>query len=154
METKLCIGGKFVLGAGESEEILNPATGELIARIPSASPEQVDQAVTAATRAFLTWSATTPGQPSGMLLKLADKIEAEAEDSARLESQNCGKPYTRVLADEIPAIVDCFRFFAGAARCMSGSAHQGLRLLSARCRARAPRVPRPEAARRPQAAKV
>ncbi len=60
MDTKLCIGGKFVLGAGETEEILNPATGELIAGMPSASREQVDQAVAAATRAFLTWSATTP----------------------------------------------------------------------------------------------
>ncbi len=122
METKLYIGGKFVLGAGESEAILNPATGEPIAGIPSASREQIDRAVAAATDAFSTWALTTPGQRSGMLLKLADKIEAEAEDFARLESRNCGKPYARVLADEIPAIVDCFRFFAGAARCMSGSA--------------------------------
>ena len=90
METKLYIGGKFVLGAGDTEEILNPATGELIVRIASASQEQIDQAVAAATRAFLKWSPTTPGQRSGMLLKLADRIEAEAEDFARLESQNCG----------------------------------------------------------------
>lgn len=122
MDTKLWIGGKFMVGAGESEEIVNPATGQLIDRIPSASQEQVDQAVSVATRAFLTWSVTTPGERSGMLLKLADKIEAEAEDFARLESRNCGKPCARVLADEIPAIVDCFRFFAGAARCMNGIA--------------------------------
>ena len=122
MDTKLHIGGKFVIGAGESEEILNPATGEVIARIPSASQEQIDQAVTAATRAFSSWGLTTPGQRSGMLLKLADRVEAEAEDFARLESLNCGKPYARVLADEIPAITDCFRFFAGAARCLTGSA--------------------------------
>ncbi|MGH8863969.1 MAG: aldehyde dehydrogenase family protein, partial [Burkholderiales bacterium] len=121
-EMKLLIGGKFVPGAGESEEVLNPATGDLIARIPSASQEQVDEAVAGATRAFLTWSVTTPGERSGMLLKLADRIEAGAEEFARLESQNCGKPYARVLADEMPAIVDCFRFFAGAARCMNGSA--------------------------------
>ncbi|MGH8224138.1 MAG: gamma-aminobutyraldehyde dehydrogenase [Woeseiaceae bacterium] len=121
-EMKLLIGGKFVPGAGEFEEVLNPATGDLIAKIPSASQEQVDQAVAGATRAFLTWSVTTPGERSGMLLKLADRIEAGAEEFARLESQNCGKPYARVLADEIPAIVDCFRFFAGAARCMNGSA--------------------------------
>ncbi len=122
MDTKLCIGGQFVKGAGDSEEILNPATGELIARIPSASKEQIDQAVTAATRAFSTWGRTTPGERSGMLLKLADKVEAEAEDFARLESWNCGKPYARVLADEMPAIIDCFRFFAGASRCLTGSA--------------------------------
>jgi aminobutyraldehyde dehydrogenase len=122
MDTKLYVGGKFVLGAGEAEEILNPATGELVTRVPSASQEQIDQAVTAATRAFSSWRLTTPGQRSGMLLKLADSVEAQAEDFARLESLNCGKPYARVLADEIPAITDCFRFFAGAARCMTGSA--------------------------------
>ena len=122
MDTKLYIGGQFVPGAGDTEEVLNPATGELVVRIASASQEQIDQAVAAATHAFLKWAVTTPGQRSGMLLKLADRIEAEAEDFARLESQNCGKPYARVLADEIPAIVDCFRFFAGAARCMNGSA--------------------------------
>lgn len=122
MDTKLYVGGKFVVGAGEAEEILNPATGELVTRVPSASQEQIDQAVTAATRAFSSWRLTTPGQRSGMLLKLADSVEAQAEDFARLESLNCGKPYARVLADEIPAITDCFRFFAGAARCMTGSA--------------------------------
>jgi aminobutyraldehyde dehydrogenase len=57
-----------------------------------------------------------------MLLKLAEKVEAGAEDFARIESWNCGKPYARVLADEMPAIIDCFRFFAGAARCLTGSA--------------------------------
>jgi aminobutyraldehyde dehydrogenase len=122
METELYIAGEFVVGAGEAEEILNPATGELIARTPSASREQIDRAVGAATRAFPKWALTTPGQRSAMLLKLADKIESEAEEFARLESRNCGKPYARVVADEMPAIVDCFRFFAGAARCMSGSA--------------------------------
>src|SRR5258706_3485850 len=122
METKLYIDGEFVIGAGESEEILNPATGELIARIPSASREQIDRAVGAATRAFPKWALMTPAQRSGMLLKLADRIESEAEAFSRLESQNCGKPYARVVADELPAIIDCFRFFAGAARCMSGSA--------------------------------
>src|SRR5689334_23723380 len=102
MQTKLCIDGEFVLGAGETEEVLDPATGELIARIPSASQEQINQAVGAATRAFATWGATTPGERSGMLLKLADRIQAETEDFARLESRNCGKPYARVIADEIP----------------------------------------------------
>ncbi len=122
MQTKLFIDGQFVVGAGAEEEILNPATGALIAKIPSASKEQIDQAVAAATRAFKTWGRTTPAERSGMLLKLADRIEAEAEAFAKLESLNCGKPYPRALEDEIPAIADCFRFFAGAARCMSGSA--------------------------------
>ncbi len=54
------------------------------------------------------------------LLKLADSIEQNALEFARLESQNCGKPLHCVINDEIPAIVDVFRFFAGAARCLSG----------------------------------
>ncbi|MDO8421517.1 MAG: gamma-aminobutyraldehyde dehydrogenase [Parvibaculum sp.] len=122
MQTKLFIGGAFVNGEGADEEILNPATGALITKIPSASKGQIDAAVASATKAFLTWGRTTPGERSGLLLKLADRIEAEAESFARLESLNCGKPYLSVLEDEIPAVVDCFRFFAGAARCMSGSA--------------------------------
>ena len=122
MQTKLFIDGKFVAGAGAEEDILNPATGQLIVKIPSASKEQIDQAVMAAMRAFGSWGRTTPAERSGLLLKLADRIEAEAASFAKLESLNCGKPYIRVLEDEIPAVVDCFRFFAGAARCMTGSA--------------------------------
>src|SRR6201993_4903123 len=122
METRLFIDGKFVAGEGEPDAVLNSATGEVIVKASAASPAQVDRAVAAATRAFPKWAGTRPGQRSGMLLKLADKIEAEQDEFSRLESLNCGKPYARVLADEMPAIVDCFRFFAGAARCLSGSA--------------------------------
>ena len=119
-QTKLLIDGKFVTGAGHDELIVNPATGETIAKVPEASIEQVSKAVNAAQRAFTTWSATTPQQRSILLLKIADAVEAEAENFARLESLNCGKPYEGVLADEIPAVVDCFRFYAGAVRCMTG----------------------------------
>ncbi len=82
----------------------------------------MSRAVAAAERAFASWSQTTPGERSGLLLALASAIENHAETFARLESLNCGKPYDRALNDEIPAIVDCFRYFAGAARCMSGTA--------------------------------
>jgi aminobutyraldehyde dehydrogenase len=78
--------------------------------------------VAAATRAFETYSRTSPAQRSGLMLKLADRIEAEAEDFAALEALNCGKPFNAVLNDEMPAVVDCLRFFAGAARVMPGSA--------------------------------
>jgi aminobutyraldehyde dehydrogenase len=122
MQTNLLIGGTFVEGQGAAEEILNPATGARIATIPSASTEQIDAAVTAAASAFESWGRTTPGTRAGLLLKLADRIEAEGEAFVALESQNCGKPSARAREDELPAIVDCFRFFAGAARCMTGSA--------------------------------
>ena len=119
--TDLFIDGAFIPGEGEAERILNPSTGELLVLVPEASAEQVHKAVSAAHRAFDAWSETTPADRSRMLLKLADAIEQRAEEFARLESLNCGKPYARALGDEIPAIVDCYRYFAGAARCMSGT---------------------------------
>ena len=119
--TDCFIDGQFVTGKGEADRVLNPSTGELLVEVREATVEQIDQAVKAASRAFETWSETTPMERSRLLLKLADAIEANAETFARLESLNCGKPYARALGDEIPAIADCFRYFAGAARCMSGT---------------------------------
>ena len=121
-QTQLLIDGQFVDGEGRAEEILDPASGAVLATVREASPEQVGRAVAAASRAFQAWSETTPAERSALLLKLASAIEARAEEFARIESQNCGKPYARVINDEMPAIVDCFRYFAGAARCMPGSA--------------------------------
>ena len=67
-------------------------------------------------------SQTTPKTRAECLLKLADAISAQAETPAQLESLNCGKPLHCVINDEMPAIVDVFRFFAGAARCLPGMA--------------------------------
>jgi len=122
MQTKLLINGQLVAGAGAEVEVLNPATGETIVTIREASPDQVDQAVEAARLAYRSWGSTTPQERSLLLLKLADRIEQEAGSFADLESLNCGKPKARALADEMPAIVDCFRYFAGAARCLHASA--------------------------------
>ncbi|SEQ96209.1 aminobutyraldehyde dehydrogenase [Faunimonas pinastri] len=122
MRTEMLLGGRFVAGEGGEEPIYNPARGEVIQSLADASEAQVDEAVRAAEGAFARWAATTPAERSTLLLKIADGIEADAEEFARLESLNCGKPLARVIADEIPAIVDCFRFFAGAARCMTGVA--------------------------------
>jgi len=120
MDTSLRIGGKFETGQGASEKVINPRTGKTIVEIPEANDAQVDSAVTAAAEAFEAWSRTTPGERSAMLLKLADLIEQDAEAYADLEALNCGKPRHLVLSDEIPGVVDCFRFFAGAVRTMHG----------------------------------
>jgi aminobutyraldehyde dehydrogenase len=120
LPTQLFIDGVFVAGEGEAERVLNPATGALLADVPEASPDQLHKAVSAAHRAFESWGDTTPMERARMLLKLADAIEARGEVFARLESLNCGKPYARALADEIPAVADCYRFFAGAARTLHG----------------------------------
>jgi aminobutyraldehyde dehydrogenase len=119
--TDLLIDGQFAKGDAQAERVLNPATGELLASVPEASREQVERAVQAAARAFDAWSETPPVERAKLLLKIADAIESRGEEFARVESLNCGKPYARALGDEIPVIADCFRFFAGAARCMTGS---------------------------------
>jgi betaine-aldehyde dehydrogenase len=109
-------------GDGATEEILNPATATPMAEAPLSAKVDVDRAVDAASRAFETWGATVPGDRSLALLKLAEAIESDADELADLESQNAGKPRQAFLEDEIPAMVDQLRFFAGAARCMEGRA--------------------------------
>ncbi|MBB1200769.1 aminobutyraldehyde dehydrogenase [Enterobacteriaceae bacterium 89] len=122
MQHNLLINGELVAGKGEKQPVYNPATGEVILEIAEATAEQVDEAVQAADRAFAQWGQTTPRTRAECLLKLANVIEEHAETFAKLESLNCGKPLHCVTNDEIPAIADVFRFFAGAARCMNGSA--------------------------------
>ena len=121
MNTKLLINGKFVAGQGAKENVLDPATGKTLVAIAEASQPQIASAVDAAAAAFPSWSATVPKDRAALLLKVADRIEAAAAEYAALESQNCGKPYNAVLNDEIPAIADVFRFFAGAARTLHGA---------------------------------
>jgi betaine-aldehyde dehydrogenase len=116
------IDGEQVSSAGESEPIVNPATGEELARAPMSSPGDVDRAVQAARRALDDWSQTTPAQRAQALLTLADRVEEHGEEIARLEALNAGKPITAVIRDEVPVMVDNLRFFAGAARCLEGRA--------------------------------
>ena len=121
METRLLINGARVGGEGAAESILDPASGTQIAQVPEASRAQVDAAVAAAKAAFGGWSQTVPKDRAALLLKLADRIESEAAVLAEIESRNTGKPLAAALNDEIPAIADVFRFFAGAARTQHGA---------------------------------
>ncbi|TPW29644.1 gamma-aminobutyraldehyde dehydrogenase [Pararhizobium mangrovi] len=118
----MLIGNAMVEGEAAPETVINPATGEAIESLASASEGQVKTAIEAADRAFSGWAGLTPGERSAMLLKLADAIEAKTDEFARLESDNCGKPFAQARDEEIPATVDCFRFFAGAARTLHASA--------------------------------
>ena len=121
IDTSLLIGSSVEAGQETVEPILNPRTGALILNVAEASTTQVDRAVAAARKAFTRWSRTTPAERSAALLRIADRIEAEAEAFAALEALNCGKPINAARNDEIPAIVDCYRFFAGAVRTQHGS---------------------------------
>jgi betaine-aldehyde dehydrogenase len=116
------IDGEFVDSAtGETEPVLNPATGEGIAEAPISGPEDVDRAVKAARAAFEGgWGTTTPGERALALLRLADAIEESADEISELEAANAGKPLQAFRDDEIPFMVDNLRFFAGAARSMHG----------------------------------
>jgi aminobutyraldehyde dehydrogenase len=122
MHAEMLIGSRFSKGKGDAEPVFNPKTGARIVNLREATPDQVDAAVAAATKAFASWSRTTPGVRAGLMLRLADRIETEGDSFAELEALNCGKPLNAVKNDEMPAIVDCLRFFAGAARVMPGIA--------------------------------
>ena len=117
------IDGEFVDAAdGATEEVVNPANGEVLAEMPLSNEQDVNRAVAAAKRAFESWANTTPGERGTALLKLADLIEEHAEELADLESADAGKPRQAFLEDEIPFGADNLRFFGGAGRTMQGSA--------------------------------
>lgn len=114
------IAGEEVVGKGAPESVFNPATGEEIASLASATSEQVDAAVTAARSAFKIWSRMSPKERSLAMLKIADRIEAMGDEFAQLEMTNCGKPIGTARAVDVGNAVDVFRFFAGAARTITG----------------------------------
>jgi 1-pyrroline dehydrogenase len=121
---EMFIGGEWTPSNGDqTQEIINPATGKVIAHVPKGTEQDVDRAVAAARKAYdETWFDSTPRDRSERLLKLASAIEEHGDELARLESENVGKPLAPTRSEEIPPIVDCFRFFAGAARALEGRA--------------------------------
>jgi 1-pyrroline dehydrogenase len=116
------IGGEWVDAASrETLSVENPANEQTVARVPASGQEDVDRAVNAAATAFESWQKTTPQERMTLLLKLADIVDQNADELARLESSQTGKPLN-VAAVDMPAIADNLRFFAGAARNMEGKA--------------------------------
>jgi 1-pyrroline dehydrogenase len=116
------VGGEWVDPAGgETMEVVNPSTGEVIAEVARSTAEDAGRAVEAAKAALPEWLETTPGERAELLLKLADVIEENADELAALESKNVGKPLS-YAKDEMPVSVDNIRFFAGAARVLEGRA--------------------------------
>ncbi len=116
------IDGAWVDSAsGQTLAVENPANGEVIAHVQASGPEDVDRAAKAAATAFESWKNTTPQDRSLLMLKLADAIEARADEIGRVESKNAGKPVGAAI-DEVPVVVDNLRFFAGAGRVLEGKA--------------------------------
>ncbi|MEX0754527.1 MAG: gamma-aminobutyraldehyde dehydrogenase [Actinomycetota bacterium] len=121
---KMFINGEWVdSSTGETQDVISPASGQVIAQVPKASADDVNRAVDAAKTAFeSTWSDATPGERQAALLKMADLVEKHGEELGRIESENVGKVFALTMSEEIPVIADQFRFFAGGARLLEGRA--------------------------------
>jgi betaine-aldehyde dehydrogenase len=115
------INGKSVDSvSGEVTTLINPATGQPFATAPISNKADVDSAMKAASNAFTDWRDSTPSERQRALLKIADAIEARADEFVAIESENCGKPMGLTASEEVPPMVDQIRFFAGAARNLEG----------------------------------
>jgi betaine-aldehyde dehydrogenase len=101
-------------------DVVDPSTGEQIAVVTASSPEDVDEAVRSSARAFIGWSALTPGERSTYLHRLTSLFEHDLDRFADLEVRDAGKPTTVAHDVEFPAIADALRHFAGAARTTTG----------------------------------
>lgn len=116
------IGGRFVTShSSETTDIVNPATGNVLAAVPAGSVQDVDDAVAAAVAARASWAATTPKERSDALHRIAGIIEDNRTLLEALEATNTGKP-DAVAEDDISSAIDTFRFTAGAARALTSLA--------------------------------
>jgi betaine-aldehyde dehydrogenase len=117
------IAGRAAEAASDHRsDLVNPSTGEVFATAPVSGSADVDAAFSAASDAFDGWRDATPAERSLALLRIADAIEARAEELVTAESENTGKPFGLTMSEEIPPMVDQIRFFAGAARMLEGRA--------------------------------
>ena len=115
------INGKSVEStSGETTTLINPATAQPFATAPKSNAADVDIAMKSAAAAFEEWRDSTPSERQRALLKIADAIEARADEFVATESENCGKPMGLTASEEVPPMVDQIRFFAGAARNLEG----------------------------------
>ena len=118
----------FVGGAYRDAEdgplapLIDPSTGEQFAEAPVSGAGDVDHAVGVAAEAFTEWRRTTPSERSLALIRIADALEARADDLVHAECENTGKPFQLTMDEEIPPMIDQIRFFAGAARHLQGLA--------------------------------
>ena len=96
-----------------SVTVVNPATEETIAELEEAGVEETDAAVARAKAAFSSWRAVAPADRARLLRRLATLVEENAEELARIESENVGKPIGGARA-EVAMVADVFHFYAGA----------------------------------------
>ncbi|BFV57105.1 gamma-aminobutyraldehyde dehydrogenase [Kitasatospora sp. CMC57] len=117
------VNGEFVDAAdGRTLDVIDPTTGEVYATSPLSGAVDVDAAMASAAAAFPLWRDSTPSVRQKLLLKIADAVEARADEIVDTECRNTGKPRSLTLSEEIGPMVDQIRFFAGAARLLEGKA--------------------------------
>jgi betaine-aldehyde dehydrogenase len=123
-EFAMYINGEWEPGSGQKMDIINPATGDVVHRVPRAGVEDVDRAVRAAREAFDDgrWSGLACGERSAYLLKLADILERRTDELAQLETEETGKPIVLCREGDFPFGIDCLRYFASVARVLEGQA--------------------------------
>jgi betaine-aldehyde dehydrogenase len=118
--TNFIHGKKVAAANGETIDLVDPSTGDVYATAALSREADVDAAFQDSARAFESWRDTTPSERQLALLKIADAIEARADELVEVESQNTGKPKQLTLEEEVPPMCDQIRFFAGAARVLEG----------------------------------
>jgi betaine-aldehyde dehydrogenase len=120
---KMIIDGKEVdTKSGARMEVINPATEKVVGTVPKGTAEDVDRAVKAARKAFKKWSRLTPGERSGLLYKLGDRLDQDLKRLAELETSQTGKPLKLTMNSDLPFANDNIRFFAAQARILEGTA--------------------------------
>jgi aldehyde dehydrogenase (NAD+) len=122
IQTRLLIGGEWVDGlAGATIDVINPYDGSRIVSVAEGREEDVERAVEAAKAAAPAWGRLAAHERGRLLLRLADRIEADADYLARLEAQNTGHPVRDCIGLDVPRTVLCFRYFGGMADKLEGS---------------------------------
>ncbi|MBT2473504.1 gamma-aminobutyraldehyde dehydrogenase [Microbacterium sp. ISL-103] len=117
------IGGRYAPVTGQGRmPLIDPVTEETYGELPVSDTSDVDAAYAAASAAFPIWRDTTPADRQLALFRIADEMQARAEEFADLESKDTGKPRASLVTDEILQSIDQLRFFAGAARSLEGRA--------------------------------
>ena len=122
MQSKLFIGGEFVDGLdGATVDVMDPHDGSLITSVAEAKAPDVDRAVSAAATAHEVWGRMAASDRGRLLLKLADAIEADAENLAMLETRDTGHPLRDTRNLDVPRTAATFRYFGGMADKFQGS---------------------------------
>ena len=123
LKLKMVIDGKEVeASSGQRTEVINPANEKVVGSVPKGTAGDVDTAVKAARKAYKTWSRLTPGERSTLLYKLADKLDAQTQHLAEMETSQTGKPHKLTINGDIPFANDNIRFMAAQARILEGTA--------------------------------